>query len=164
MLPSVRAEILTMDRDLAFADISSLEELLESSVSQPRFNMLLLSVFAFVALALAAVGIYGVIAYGVSQRVHEIGVRMSLGAKSADVVRQIVVQGMRLTGMGIVIGIVGAFWATRLLSTMLFGVGTFDPGTFAVVALVAAGVALVASCLPALRASKIDPVEALRYE
>ena len=133
------------------------------SVSQPRFDTMLLALFAGIALLLAAVGIYGLIAYSVAQRTHEIGVRMALGAAQADVVRMVVRQGAALAAIGIVLGLAGAFALTRLL-TMLFGIGVTDALTFAAAPLGLMLVVLLATLLPALRATRISPVVALRYE
>ena len=141
-----------------------MEQALALSVSQPRFDTMLLALFAGIALALAAVGIYGLIAYSVAQRTHEIGVRMALGAAQADVVRMVVRQGARLAAIGIVLGLGGAFALTRLLKTMMFGIGVTDPLTFLAAPLGLMLVVLLATFLPALRATRISPVVALRYE
>ncbi len=141
-----------------------MEQALTQSVSQPRFDTMLLGLFAGIALLLAAVGIYGLIAYAVAQRTHEIGVRMALGAAPADVVWMVVRQGASLAVIGIVLGLGGAFALTRLLKTMLFGIGVSDPLTFAVAPLGLMLVVLLATFFPALRATRISPVVALKYE
>ena len=147
---------------VTLAQIGTMEQAMTLSVSQPRFDTMLLALFAGIALLLAAVGIYGLIAYSVAQRTHEIGVRMALGAAQADVVRMVVRQGASLAAIGIAIGLGGALALTRLLKTMLFGIGVTD-ALFAIAALLAA-VALAASYLPARRAASVDPTTALRYE
>ena len=134
------------------------------SVSQPRFDTMLLALFAGIALLLAAVGIYGLIAYSVAQRTHEIGVRMALGAARTDVLRMVLRQGASLAAIGIAIGLAGAFALTRLLQTMLFGIGATDALTFAAAPVGIMLVVLLATFVPALRATRISPVVALRYE
>jgi putative ABC transport system permease protein len=144
--------------------IASMNELLGASVAAPRFNAVLLSIFAAAALALAAVGIYGVLSYTVTQRTGEIGVRMALGAERAQVVRDVVAQGAVLALVGAAAGVAGAFGLARVLRTMLVGVSTQDPAIFAAVPGTLILVAVLASWLPARRASRIEPVEALRYD
>jgi putative ABC transport system permease protein len=143
---------------------AALRDLLGQTLAQPRFNMALLGVFAVVAVILAAVGIYGVIAYSVSQRTREIGIRMALGAQRADMLQMIMRQSFWLVAVGIVVGLVGALAATRLMAALLFGVGASDVSTYASVVIVLGGAALLASFIPARRAMKIDPMVALRYE
>jgi predicted permease len=164
LVGAARRAVQSVDPDLPVFDIATMEQLVYRSASGPRFNTALLSIFAALALILATVGIYGVLSYMVLQRTHEIGVRMALGAQTGDVLRQVVRQGMLLAAAGIAIGIVGAWVVTRLLSSLLFGVRPTDPVTFALVPLALAAVALVACFLPARRATKVDPVVALRYE
>lgn len=142
----------------------TMDELLAESVGEPRFRTLLLTLFAAVGLLLAAVGIYGVMAYSVSQRTREIGLRMAMGAGRGSVLRQVLGEGLRLTIAGLAIGLAGALALTRSLSSLLFGISPTDPATFAVVAVVLTGVALAGSYVPARRAALVDPMEALRYE
>ncbi len=161
---TLRQEIQSIDASVTLAQIDTMEQALDVSVSQPRFNTMLLALFAGIALMLAAVGIYGLIAYSVAQRRHEIGVRIALGAARADVVRMVVRQGLSLATVGIVLGLVGAFALTRLLETMLFGIGVTDALTFAAAPVGMLLVVLLATSLPALRATRISPVVALRSE
>jgi putative ABC transport system permease protein len=144
--------------------VSTMEQLLSQSVSGRRFNMLLLTVFAVAALVLAAVGIYGVMSYSVSQRTHEIGIRMALGARTSEVLKLVIRHGMFLTLAGLAVGFVASLLLTQLMSSMLFGVTATDPITFAAVSLLLAGVALGACFVPARRAAKVDPMVALRHE
>jgi predicted permease len=160
----VRREVLAIDQDQPIANIKTMEARIAESVSQRRFNMILLGIFAFVALALAAVGIYGIMAYLVTQRTHEIGVRMALGAQRRDVLWLIVRQGMTLALLGSGIGVFAAIGLTRLMKGLLFGVSTTDPLTYIMVPLFLTLVALLACLLPARKATRIDPLIALRYE
>jgi len=161
---TLRRDIQSMDPNVTLAQIGTMEQSLALAVSQPRFDTMLLALFAGIALLLAAVGIYGLIAYSVAQRTHEIGVRMALGAARSDVVRMVVRQGASLAVIGIAIGLVGAFALTRLLKTMLFGVGATDVLTFTAAPLGIMLVVLLATFVPALRATRVSPVVALRYE
>jgi len=156
--------VWSLDRNLPISEVLTMDAVVADANAQPRFEMLLLAVFAAVALALAAVGIYGVMSYSVSRRTHEIGIRLSLGAGRADVLRLVVRQGMVLALAGSVAGMVGALLLSRLMTDMLYGVRPTDPFIFAGVALVLGGVALVATYIPARRATRIDPMVALRYE
>jgi predicted permease len=160
----IRNEVWAIDKDVPLADIQPLAQVVSESISRPRSTMLLLAVFAGVALLLGSIGIYGVIAYAVAQRTQEIGIRMALGASSRDVLRMVIGQGMRLILAGVALGIGGALAATRALESLLFGVSATDALTFAVVALLLALVALLACWIPARRAAKVDPMVALRYE
>jgi len=153
-----------IDGDVPLLDIKTMQDTVDDSLLQQRFTMLLLTGFAALALLLAAVGIYSVLAYAVRRRVREIGIRMALGAQIADVLRMVVVEGMRPTLLGVVIGLVGALALGRLLSSMIYGVSVRDVGTFACVAAIMAGVGLLASILPAWRATRVDPMKTLREE
>ena len=161
---ALRRAVAKVDSAQRVEAVQPMTEVIGASVSRPRFNSLLLGIFAALALVLTAIGLYGLISYSVSQRTHEIGVRIALGAQKGDVLRLVVGEGMILTLIGVGIGIAGALGATRLLSTLLYGVKPADPLTFFVASLVLSGVAVLASYIPAKRATKIDPMVALRYE
>jgi putative ABC transport system permease protein len=161
---SVRAIVHEQDPQLAVADIRTMDQVISDSVAERRLTMVILVVFASSALVLAAVGIYGVIAYSVTQRTQEIGIRMALGAQRSHVLRMVVGQAMLLACVGIALGAAGAFALTRLMANLLYGVRPSDPVTFAAVAAVLAAVALLASVLPGRRATRVDPVVALRTE
>ena len=161
---AIRSEVWAVDKDIPIPDIRTMDQLLSTSVSRPRFNMLLLGIFAAIALVLSAVGVYGVMSYSVVQRTHEIGIRMALGAAKSDVLRLVVGQGMRLLLIGIGLGLATALALTRVLTTMLFGVEPSDPTTFVLISVLLAGVALAACAIPARRATRVDPIVALRYE
>jgi len=164
LLAVVRQEINEVDADLPVYDLRTMNQVIAESVAQRRFTMLLLAVFAVTALLLAAVGLYGVTAYAVTQRMQEIGIRMALGASRRDVMRLIVGQGMRLALAGVSAGLLAAVAATRLMKSLLFAVSATDVTTFVVVAVVLTLVALGACFVPALRATRVDPMVALRYE
>ena len=161
---TLRSQVMAVDKDQPVADISTGEQLMAQAVAQPQLRTLLLSLFAGLALVLASLGIYGVMSNTVAQRTHEIGVRMALGAGQRSVLRLVLGNGMRLTLLGIVLGTFGAFALTRLMKGLLFHVTPTDPGTFVEVALFLFLVALLASYIPARRATRVDPVVALRYE
>jgi len=161
---SVRKEVQAMDPDQPIAAVKPMKDWLDASVAAPRYNMTLLGLFAALAMILAATGIYGVMSYSVAQRTHEIGVRMALGAQQFDVLKLVVRQGMFLTLVGVVVGLGGAYALTRVMTSFLFGVTEKDPLTFGVVAALLMAVAFIACFVPAHRATKVDPLEALRYE
>jgi putative ABC transport system permease protein len=164
MLGAVRERIWALDRQQPLYNVRTAEQVLERSIARPRFNMLLITILASVALVLAAVGIYGVISYSVTQRTHEIGVRMALGASVGDVLKLVVGQGMLLAGIGVILGLVAAFAVTRIMATLLFGVTATDPVTYFGLALLLGLIALLACYIPARRATKVNPVTALRAE
>ena len=161
---SVRQIAAEVDKSAAVSDVKTMETIVNEAVTQPRFNFFLLGLFSGIALLLSAAGIYGVTAYSVTQRTHEFGIRMALGAQVGDVLRMILKQGMLLISIGIAVGLVASFALTRLLRTLLYGVSVTDPGTFVVITLLLMFVALLACYLPARRATKVDPLTALRYE
>ncbi len=161
---AIRAAAQSVDSEARAERIATMEQLLSRSILQPRFYAWLFGAFGLVALALAAVGILGVISYSVSQRTHEIGIRMALGAEKRDVLRMVIREGLKLALIGVAIGIAGALALTRFLASLLYGVEPTDPLTFIAVSLVLIAVALVACYIPARRAAKVDPMVALRYE
>ncbi len=164
LVPSVRAAVRSVDSQARASRIASMEDLFSTSILQPRFYAWLLVTFGAVAVTLAAIGIFGVISYSVSQRTHEIGIRMALGAERRHVMAMVLRQGLRLTVAGIAAGVAGAAALTRLLSSLLFGVKAWDPITFALASALLMGVALLACYFPARRGMKVDPMVALRYE
>jgi putative ABC transport system permease protein len=160
----IRQQVQAIDRDLPIDQVRTMQEIVDTSLAPTRFNTVLLGLFAALALVLAAVGVYGVVSYTVTQRTHEIGIRMALGAKGEDVLGLVLRQGMKLVAIGLVVGLFVAFAATRKLESLVYGVSTKDPWTFAIVALALAAVALAANFLPARRATRVDPLSALRQE
>ena len=160
----IQKQVNELDKEVPAYRIKTFDQYLGIAVAQPRFNATLLGLFAGLALLLTAIGLYGVMAYSVVQRTQEIGVRIALGAQSVDVMKMILRQGMTLTAAGLALGAVAAFALTRLMSSLLFGVAPTDPATFAVIAALVAGVALLACYVPARRATRADPITALRYE
>jgi putative ABC transport system permease protein len=161
---SVRDVIWSVDKDQTVADIDAMDHIVAAAVARQRFSMLLLGIFAALALLLASVGIYGVMSYSVVQRTREIGIRIALGARRSDVLQMTVKQGLKLVGAGMIIGLAAAFILTRLMATLLFGITATDPITFFSISLVLLAVAILASYVPALRATKVDPIIALRAQ
>jgi putative ABC transport system permease protein len=164
LVAAARSQILAVDSDQPIYQVRTMNEIRSESVASQRLNLTLLSIFAGVALILALVGIYGVMSYAVTQRTHEIGIRLALGAQTSNVMQMVIGNGMMMAGTGVVLGLGGAFLLTRWMSSMLFGIGAKDPLTFISVPLILLGVALLACFVPARRATKVDPMIALRYE
>jgi putative ABC transport system permease protein len=164
LVSAVRGEVSAIDKSLAVANVKTMERTITESIAPQRFTLLLIGIFAALALVLAAAGLYGVISYSVAQRTQEIGIRMALGAQAHDVLRLVINQGMFPTLTGVAIGLIGAFVLTRLISNLLFGVSATDPMTFGMIALLLGAVALLACWIPARRATKVDPMVALRHE
>jgi putative ABC transport system permease protein len=161
---AVRREVSAIDRDLPVSNIKFMEEIIGKSVAQPRVYALLLGIFAGLALILASIGIYGVMSYSVTQRTHDIGIRMALGARPLDVLKMVIRQGMILGIAGIIIGLIVSFAVTRVLANQLYGLTATDPVTFTAISLLLMFVVLIACYIPALRATKVDPMIAVRYE
>jgi putative ABC transport system permease protein len=161
---SLRKELAAVDATIPLTGVRVFEDYISQSLARPRFNALLLSIFAGVALLLTAIGIYGVMAYSVAQRTNEIGIRIALGAAKSSIFRLIVGQAMTLVAISVFVGLLGAFAATRLLNSLLFGVGAADPLTFGAIVLLISGVGFLAAWLPARRAAQVDPIVALRTE
>jgi putative ABC transport system permease protein len=164
VIAAARDQVRTVDRDLALTEVTTLEAVVDESLGYRRFQTTLLSAFAAVAALLAGLGIYGVLAYFVSQRSREIGIRLALGARASDVLRMVVLQGMRPALVGMAVGLAAALALGRVLSSLIFGVRATDPGTFAAVAVLLAAVALAACLIPARRAARVSPTTALRDE
>jgi putative ABC transport system permease protein len=164
LTPSVAAAVRAVDANLPLADVTTMDDVVAKTLARPRTVSALLTVFAFIALVLAGVGVYGVMAYAVSQRTQEIGVRMALGATTQSVFRMMIGDALRLVTIGIVAGLVAAAWLSQFLTTMLFQTQRFDVLTFAATALVLGLVATFASYVPARRGMRVTPVEALRAE
>ena len=161
---AAQSAVWSVNRSIPLAGVRTMESLVSAWMLQRKFTMLLLAIFAGLALLLAAIGIYGVMSYAVSQRTHEIGIRMALGAQRSDVLKLIVGPGMRLAGAGVLFGVAASLALNRLITGLLFGVSAADPVTFVLVALGLCGTALLANYVPARRAAKVDPMVALRYE
>jgi putative ABC transport system permease protein len=164
LLGSIRSAIWSVDNKLAIAEVKTMDRIVDEDIARPRFSMFLLGIFAATALLLAAIGIYGVMSYAVTQRTREIGIRVALGAVRGDVLRMVAGRALALAGAGVVCGMAGAFALTRLMKSLLFGVSPTDGATFAAVAALLVLVALAASYIPARRAARVDPVITLRYE
>ncbi|HEV3148068.1 MAG TPA: ABC transporter permease, partial [Chthoniobacterales bacterium] len=164
LMGTLRRAANEIDKDVPVYRMRTLPDYLSQSIAQPRLNAMLVGLFALIALLLAAAGIFGVMSYSVTQRTQEIGIRLALGAQRYDVLRLIIVQGMRFVGAGLLLGLIGVFASTRLLQSLLFGIGATDLPTLLGVAAILSGVALIACLLPALRASRVDPVIALRAQ
>jgi len=162
--PAVRGEVMALDPALPISGLKTVEQIVYERSTPKRIMTVMMGVFAVFALLMAGAGLYAVMAYAVSRRTHEIGVRLALGARPRDIMRMITRQGMKLTGAGLAFGLVGAFALTRVLSTILFGVSAADPLTFILISLLLSCVALLACYLPARRATKVDPIIALRCE
>jgi putative ABC transport system permease protein len=164
VLPSVREVIKSMDNNLPIVATMSMDELIDKSMNGRRLVTVLMSLFAGLAMFMAAIGLSSTISYTVSERTNEIGIRMAMGAQRLDILKLIMSQGVFLIVLGIVIGLLGAYALTKVLASMLFGVSATEPGAFASIAIVLGVIALLACYMPARRATKIQPVEALRYE
>jgi len=158
----VRNAIWSVDKDQTVADIDTMDHIVTQAVARKRFSMLSLGLFAALALLLASIGIYGVMSYSVAQLTREIGIRIALGARRADVLQMTLKQALKLVGVGMILGLAAAFLLTRVLQTLLFCISATDPITFLGISLVLLAVAILASYIPALRATKVDPLVALR--
>jgi putative ABC transport system permease protein len=161
---SVRSQVFAIDRREPIYAVHTMDEVVATSVEQPRLSLDLIAVFAGLAFALAAIGVYGVIAFTVSQRRHELGIRVALGAQAGDIRRMVMGQGARLAIAGVGVGLAGALYLARFMAPLLYGVETRDPATFAIVPVLLIGVTLAASWIPAARATQVDPIETLRHQ
>jgi putative ABC transport system permease protein len=164
VVTAVRSRMLGLDKDVPVLNVSTIDQLVAAALRGPRFNAALIGACAGIALLLASFGLYALISYSVTQRTHEIGVRIAIGADQRDILKLIVGQGMLLTIIGVAIGLAASFALTRAMSSLLFGVGTTDTLTFTVISLLLTSVSLLACYVPARRAMKVDPMVALRYE
>ena len=164
LVPAVRSQLWAIDKDLPLYNVRTLEQIVSDSVSRPRFNVMLIGIFAAIAIVLAAVGIYSIMSYSVTQRTREIGIRVALGAQTGEVLRLVIRQGMTVALIGVGLGLTAALGLTRLMSSLLFSVTATDPFIFLAISIVLLGVALGACFVPARRATKVDPMVALRYE
>jgi putative ABC transport system permease protein len=164
LLPAVQKAVWSIDRTVALGNVRTMEDTIGRTLSKRKFTMTLLTVFAGIAIALASIGLYGVVSYSVSQRTREIGIRMALGAQRGDVLHLILRQGMLLAAIGVGLGLLGSLGLTRLISSLLFGVSATDAGTLGTVSVLLFGIAIIACWLPARRASGVDPIVALRQD
>ncbi len=164
LIAAARERVRALDRNLPVSDIKTLDEHINTALLLPRTGAALLGAFGLLALLLAAAGLFGVMSFSVARRTREIGIRMALGAQTTDVMRMVLREGMMLTVVGVALGAAAAFALTRVLTSLLYGVSATDPVTFIVVTLLLVGVAALASYIPARRATKVDPLVALRYE
>jgi putative ABC transport system permease protein len=164
LAPALREAVLAVDPAIPVHDVMTMDARRANSIAARRFNLLLLGALAALALALASVGVYGVISYTVAQRTREVGIRMTLGAQSADVLRLLIKQGMTLVILGVTLGLLGSFALTRVMTSLLFDVSASDPLTYAGAALLLSSLALLACYLPARRGTRVDPLVAIRHE
>jgi putative ABC transport system permease protein len=164
LIPTIRDQVRAIDKDVAIFDVKTMDEYVAKATAEPRLDSALLALFAGLALILAMVGIYGVMCYGVAQRTNEFGIRMTLGAQRGDMMGLVLKQGLRVAAIGAAAGVAAAVGATRLLSSLLFGVKPGDPITLVAVSVILLVCALVACYIPARRATRVDPMVALRYE
>src|SRR5262249_42203651 len=164
LVPALRREVAALDKNVPLDEIRTMNDAVHQAVSEPRFRTVLLASFAALALVLAAVGIYGVMSYAVTRRTREIGIRLSLGAARVDVLKLVIADGLTLAAIGIALGLVGAFAATRVLGTLLYEVTPTDPATFLILSAFLFVVALIACYVPAYRATRVDPLITLKCE